>query len=79
MVPIRPPNPLEPPLMPGVRRYYRRLFGGGLAICLVGVVVGILLQRASYRGQAGLILAVVSGMLGVIFALNLAPERPPLR
>jgi hypothetical protein len=46
-------------------------------VCLIGVLAGVFLQRAHYRGQAGLILAIVSGMLGVIFAEGLVslPRR----
>jgi hypothetical protein len=76
MVFTRPPDPLEPPQMPGVRRCFLRLHGGGLALCLAGVVGGIFLQRAHYRGQAGLILALLSGMLGVVFALSLLSLPP---
>ena len=67
----RPPNPLEPPLMPGVRRYYLRLFGSGLVLCVIGVVAGIFIQRVQIRGQAGLILALVSGMLGLVCLASL--------
>ena len=75
MIPTRPPGPLDEPLMPGVERYDRRLHLGGLAVCLAGVVGGILLQRAHVRGQAGLILALVSGMLGVVFASGIGSRR----
>ncbi len=62
--------------MPSVKRYYRRLFGSGLAICAVGMAVGIILQQIHYRGQAGLILAILSGMLGVFCIFSLLMERP---
>ena len=67
----RRPDPLKPPLTPEVQRYHRRLFGAGLALCAVGVVAGVWLQRAHVRGQLGLILAVVSGMLGLVCASEL--------
>jgi hypothetical protein len=67
----RRPDPLAPPLSESVRRYYLRIYGGGLTLCLAGIVVGILLQKAQYRGQAGLILSMVSGMLGLVCAEGL--------
>lgn len=71
---VRRPDPLEPPLVDSVRKYYLRIWGGGLAICVAGFIAGILLQRAHYRGQAGLVLAVLSAMLGVFFAFCLASD-----
>jgi hypothetical protein len=73
----RGPHPLDPPISESVRRYYLRLYAGGLILSLIGIGVGIVLQRAHYRGQAGLILAIVSGMFGVLFAAGLTsiPSR----
>lgn len=71
----RAPKPGDEPLMPGVRRYYRRLFGGGMVLCLTGIVAGILIQRTHYRGDLGLVMSIVSGMLGAFCAFCLWTER----
>jgi hypothetical protein len=71
----RPPDPLDPPVPESGRRYYLRIYGGGLVLCVVGIVAGIVLQRAHYRGQAGLILSIVSGMLGLVCAEGLVSHR----